>query len=326
MAKHIVKTVLRLLLLLFCVSLVCFILVEVSPIDPVDAYIDSADVVSTEQREEISHYFGLDTPPIERFFTWLSNIVRLDFGTSIIYREPVIDVIADRFVGSLFLMLSAWVFSGIIGVGLGIVMGANSDRNLDKVIKSICLTLSSIPTFLVGIVFLLIFAVFLGWFPIGFSAPIGVLESEITFIDRLKHLILPSLALSFSSFASIALHTREKLIEVLKSDFVLLAKTRGYSKFKIIRKHGLRNILSPIVTIQFSSLSEIFGGSVLAETVFSYPGLGSTIVLAGLRGDTALLLGVALFSAVFVFVGNLTANILYGFINPKIRLKKQKNT
>ncbi len=324
MVKYTLKTIIRLVLLLFCVSLVSFILIEISPIDPINAYINASDVVSVEQKEEIIKYFELDKPPVERFFSWFSNLLTLDLGVSIIYREPVIDIIADRFVGSLFLMITAWIFSGIIGVILGIIMGANNGKTIDRVIKSICLALSSIPTFLLGMVFLFIFSVALGWFPIGFSAPIGVLESEITLLDRLHHLILPAITLSLSSFASVALHAREKLIFVLKSDFVLLAKARGLSMREIVKKHGIRNILSPIVTIQFASLSEIFGGSILAETVFSYPGLGSTIVTAGLRGDVALLLGVTLFSATFVFVGNLTANILYGFIDPKTRLKNSK--
>ncbi len=319
MIKYIFKNLLRLILLLFCVSFVCFTLIELSPIDPINAYISASDVVSEAQREQIEQYFGLDLSPFQRLFNWFSRIIQLDFGTSIIYRQPVITIIGERFVHSLVLMLTSWILSGLLGVTLGILMGSNDSKLIDRIIKSICLTLSAIPTYLLGIVFLLIFSVGLQWFPIGFSTPIGVLESEVTLWHRLHHLMLPTLVLSFSSFANIALHTREKLIDVLKSDYVLLSKTRGYSKKKIIFTHGIRNILIPIVTIQFTSLSEIFGGSILAETVFSYPGLGSTVVNAGLRGDVPLLLGITLFSAIFVFLGNLTANVLYLFIDPKIR-------
>ena len=320
MIKYFAKNLIRLLLLLFFVSVIAFTLIEISPIDPINAYINASDSVSEAQRAEIATYFEMDKPPVEKFFSWFTNLLSLDFGISIIYRQPVINIIADRFSGSMLLMLTAWIFSGVIGVTFGIIMGANKNTKLDKFLNSICLAISSVPTFLLGIVFLILFSVILKWFPIGFSAPIGVLESEITLAHRLHHLILPAITLSFASFANIALHAREKLIEILKSDYILLSKTRCYSKWEIIRRHGLRNMLAPVITIQFASLGEIFGGSVLAETVFSYPGLGSTIVEAGLRGDVALLLGITIFSAIFVFTGNLIANILYKVVDPKVKL------
>ena len=121
------------------------------------------------------------------------------------------------------------------------------------------------------------------------------------------------------SFSNIALHTRQKVIDVMNSEYVLFAKARGESRHTIFKRHCLRNVLIPALTLQFSSFSELFGGSVMAENVFSYPGLGSAVSAAGLQGDVALLLGVTLFSALFVSVGNMTANLLYGVINPRIR-------
>jgi peptide/nickel transport system permease protein len=119
--------------------------------------------------------------------------------------------------------------------------------------------------------------------------------------------------------SNIALHTRQKIIDVLESDYVLFAKARGESTFSIIKRHGLRNIMLPAITLQFASFSELFGGSVLAEQVFSYPGLGNAVTQAGLKGDVPLFLGIALWSALFVFVGNLMANIIYGIVDPQIR-------
>jgi peptide/nickel transport system permease protein len=165
----------------------------------------------------------------------------------------------------------------------------------------------------------MVFAVRLGWFPIGLSVPIGKLAGEVTLGERIRHLILPALTLSITGIANIALHTRQKILDVLKSDYVLFARARGESSWELLKRHGLRNVAIPAVTLQFASFSELFGGSVLAENVFSYPGLGSAASLAGLRGDVPLLLGVALFSVLFVFFGNLTANLLYGILNPQIR-------
>ncbi len=319
---YIGKTLLRLILLLFCVSLFAFCLIEYSPIDPINAYLNSAYAVSPEQKAELAKYFGLDKSAYERFGTWIYNIFQLDFGFSTIYRIPVIEVIKDKALNSLLLMLFAWLLSGAFGLSLGIIMGVNAQNKWGKILKVICLSLCAIPTFLLGIIFLLIFSVWLDLFPIGFSVPIGVLAQDVSILQKIHHLILPALVLALSSFANIALHTREKMISVLQSDYILLAKTRTYSKNKIIIRHGLRNILLPAISLQFAYLNEIFGGSILAETVFSYPGLGSAIVEAGLKSDVALLLGIAIFSALFVFSGNLIANVLYGYIDPKIRLTK----
>ena len=177
----------------------------------------------------------------------------------------------------------------------------------------------SIPTFWIGIVFLMVFSVKLGWFPMGMSVPKGVPTDQVTILQRIHHLILPALTLSFLSFANVALHTREKLVDVLESEYVMFAKARGESKWSILKRHGLRNIMLPAVTMQFGSFSELFGGSVLAENVISYPGLCAAASSAGMGSDVPLLLGITLFSALFVFVGNMLANIIYGVVDPQIR-------
>ena len=310
----------KIISLLLAVSILAFILVDASPIDPVQQYILSLGAaVSPEQQAQIAAYWGADTPPLERYISWLAGVLRGDLGQSALYRRPVADIIGERFLNSLALMLCAWILAGILGFALGCVMGMYKDRLPDKILKKICYILSSVPTFWLGLVLLLVFSVGLGWFPIGFSRPIGLASGEVTIWQRLRHLILPSLTLSFTSFSNIALHTRQKLIGVLNSEYVLFARARGEGKWTILKRHGLRGILLPALTLQFSSFSELFGGSVLAENVFSYPGLGSAVSAAGLNSDVPLLLGITLFSALFVCVGNLIANLLYGIIDPQIR-------
>lgn len=306
--------------LLLAVSVIAFALVCMSPIDPVQQYILSlGTAVSPEQRAEIEAYWGVNEPPVERYFNWLGELLRGDMGQSALYRRPVKDIIAERFVNSLALMMCAWLLSGVIGFGLGCLMGMYQDRWPDRLLKKICYLLSSVPTFWLGLVFLLVFAVWLKWFPIGFSSPIGVLSEDVTLAQRLYHLALPAFTLSLMSFANIALHTRQKLIDVLNSEYVLFARARGEGRWMILRRHGLRNILLPAITLQFASFAELFGGSVMAENVFSYPGLGSAVAAAGLNSDVPLLLGVTLFSALFVCVGNMIANLLYGVVDPQIR-------
>ena len=310
----------RIVTLLLAVSVIAFVLVCASPVDPVQQYIlGLGTAVSPEQRAEIEAYWGVNESPVERYFTWLGEILQGNLGQSLLYRRPVAEIIGERFVSSLALMLCAWVFSGLIGFTLGCLMGMYQDRWPDRLLKKLCYLLSSVPTFWLGLVFLLVFAVVLGWFPIGFSSPIGVRSEDVTLWQRLHHLMLPAFTLSLMSFANIALHTRQKLIDVMNSEYVLFARARGEGKWTILRRHGLRNILLPAVTLQFASFAELFGGSVLAENVFSYPGLGSAVAAAGLNSDVPLLLGVTLFSALFVCVGNLIANLLYGLVDPQIR-------
>jgi len=321
--KRLLKTtgryMIRLVTLLIAVSIISFILVSMSPVDPVRQYVGAVPNVSIEQREKIAEYWGLDKPPVERFGIWAKSLLHGDFGTSLLYRRPVLDIVGEKFAASLALMITAWLLSGIIGFSIGCIMGAFNGKWPDRILKKICLTMCAIPTFWIGIVLLMVFSAKLGWFPMGMSVPKGVPSDQVTIWQRLHHLVLPALTLSFLSFANIALHTREKLVDVLESDYVLFAKAKGESRFCILKRHGLRNIMLPAVTMQFGSFSELFGGSVLAETVFSYPGLGAAASAAGMGSDVPLLLGITLFSAVFVFTGNLLANIIYGVVDPQIR-------
>ena len=163
------------------------------------------------------------------------------------------------------------------------------------------------PAFWLALLLLMVFSVWLGWLPVGLSVPIGVEAGSITLADRLYHAILPALTLSITGVANIALHTREKMIDVMESEYVLFARARGESRRSIVLRHGLRNVALPAITLQFASISEIIGGSVLVEEVFSYPGLGQVAVDAGLGSDLPLLLGITVVTAAIVFAGNLIA-------------------
>ena len=321
MPRFIARNIVKFVLFLLAVSLVAFTLVSVSPIDPVQANVGQAALVnmSEAKRAQLAEYWGANTPLWERYANWLTAFVQGDLGMSLRYNAPVADVIAARALNSLALMATAWAASGVLGFALGILAGANRGRLVDRIVKGYCFLLASVPTFWLGLVFLVVFSVQLGWFPFGFSVPIGVSAADVTLADALHHLALPALTLSVVGVANIALHTREKTIDVLESDYVRFARARGLSTWGVLRHHGLRNLALPAITLQFASISEIFGGSVLVEQVFSYPGLGQAAVTAGLGGDVALLAGIAVFSAAFVFAGNFIANVLYGVVDPRMR-------
>lgn len=305
------------------VSVVVFVLVDLSPIDPVQANVGQAAYMnmSEERRAALAQYWGAGTPWWEGFVSWGSSVLQGDWGTSLRFNAPVLDVIATRAANSLALMAIAWTVSGVLGFALGVVAAMRRGGRLDRLIKGYCYVLASVPTFWLGLVFLVVFAVYLKWFPIGFSVPIGMSAADVTLADAAHHIVLPALTLSVLGVANIALHTREKAVDALESDYMRFARARGLSERQAMVRHGLRNLALPAITLQFASLSEIFGGSVLVEQVFSYPGLGQAAVTAGLGADVELLAGIAVFSAMIVFGGNLIANVLYGIVDPRLRVR-----
>ena len=300
------------------IILLSFILIDLSPINPVKTYISNV-IISADQIAKLEAYWGVNEPITSKMVNWLGNVVKGDLGTSLIFRIPVIDVIKERFTASLVLMITSWLFSGVLGFLLGVIAGFKKDTIIDKAIKVYCYILQSAPAFWIALVMLMVFSIYLGWFPSGLGVPIGSLSENVTFWEWLNRLILPMVTLSIVGVASITLYTRDKLIEVMNSDYFLFAKARGERGWNLITRHGIRNILLPAITLQFLGFSELFGGAVLVEQIFTYPGIGQAAVSAGLRSDVPLLLGIVIFSAIFVYCGNLIADILYNFVDPRIK-------
>lgn len=260
----------------------------------------------------------MNTPPVRRYLNWGKAFLSGDMGTSLLYRQPVNRVIGVKLANSLFLRVIAWLISvswdcfwGCLPVSSG-EPGSTGYRGYSLLISvRLCSGWQ--------LLLLLVFAVWLKVLPIGLSVPIGVEASGVTFFDRVRHAVLPAITLSITGVAGITLHTREKMIDVMESDYMLFARARGESTWTMVKRHGLRNILLPAMTLQFASVSEIIGGSVLVEQVFSYPGLGQAAVTAGTGSDVPLLMGITLVTAGIVFLGNFIADVLYGVIDPRMR-------
>ena len=320
------KQALRMVILLAAVTAAVFFLLSVSPIDPLTTNVGQTALgsMSPEQVEKLREYWGVDVPPLTRFLSWAKDFLRGDMGVSLLYRRPVAEVIGERFFSSVWLMGSAWILSGVLGFLLGILAGRKRGGAADRLVTGYCLITASTPAFWVAMVLLMVFAVWLRWLPNGFAVPIGVAAADVTLGERIRHMILPALTLSLTGISNIAMHTREKLAEVMESDYVLYARARGESELSILLRHGLRNVALPALTLQFAAISEIFGGSVLVEQVFSYPGLGQAAVTAGLGSDVPLLMGITVITAALVFGGNTIANILYGLIDPRMRRRRGK--
>lgn len=314
------RVLVRLTVLLLAVSLVTFALVSASPIDPVQANVGQTAylTMSPERRAALAERWGAGEGVLERWAAWLVDALHGDLGYSLRFNAPVVDVVAERLAGSALLLATAWLLSGALGLALGVLAGARRGSRLDRIVCGWCYLLSATPTFWLAMLSLMVFSVWLGWFPVGFASAIGG-TGAVSFAERLHHAALPALVLSLTGVANVALHTREKTLEVMEADYVRFARSRGESERSIVVRHGLRNLVLPALTLQCAQVSEIIGGSVLVEQVFSYPGLGQAAVTAGLGGDAPLLVGIALATALLVFAGNLAANLLYGVVDPRLR-------
>jgi peptide/nickel transport system permease protein len=321
LGRFLARRAIRLALLLVAVTTISFALMQASPIDPIDAYIGAdAALVGPEQRARIAERWGLDDPPLERFGAWAGQLLRGNLGHSSVFGQPVADVIRDRFVTSLPLMATAWLLSGTVGFAAGLLAGARRGSWWDRVVTWSAYTLASTPTFWFGLLLLTVFAVQLGVAPVCCAVPIGALADEVTLLDRLHHLVLPALTLSIVGIPPIALHTRQATVTAMASDYVAFARAQGERDRGILVHRVVRNAAAPALLLQFASLAELFGGAVLAEQVFAYPGLGEATVTAATRQDVPLLLGIVLFATVFVFVGNLLGDVLHARLDRRARL------
>ena len=215
LAKFLGLKVVRLIILLIVIAAISFIMIQMSPIDPVRAYLGQR-IVSQEQLAIMGEYWGTNLSLGERVVGWLSTLATGSMGFSLIYRVPVTEVIVQKFTASLTLMATSWVISGIFGFGLGVLAGAKEGTWIDKAIKTYSYILQSSPTFWIVLVLLILFSVYLGWFPIGLSLPIGQLSDTVTFWQWLYRLILPAVTLSIVGIASLTMFTRDKLIQVKK--------------------------------------------------------------------------------------------------------------
>ena len=314
--KALGKALLRLAGLLCLVSAATFVLLSYSPIDPIKAYIGNDLLhVPPAQYASIAARWGLDQPLWLRYWHWFGQVLRGDLGYSMLYNAPVTEVIGSRFAASFALLAGAWLLSGGAGILLGLCAGRYLNRWPDRLICRLSYLLASLPTFWVGLLLLALFAVHWPLLPVCCAWTPGLGADQVDWAERLRHLILPITTLALLGMGNIALHTRGRVAEVLASDFIRYARAQGDGGWPMLRFHVLRHALTPALCLQFASLGELIGGSLLAEKVFAYPGLGQATVDAGLRGDIPLLMGIVLFCTLLVFLGNGIARLLVARMN-----------
>ena len=262
--------------------------------------------------ERIRSEMGLDQPFYIRFFTYVKKVAQGDLGTSVLTGRPVLKSICEKLPYTLKLACIAMIISIILGILMGIISAVTRGKLLDRFCTILSVTGISIPVFLSGLVFLYIFAIKLRWFPASASSPIMLKNPMMAFI-------LPAFTLGIRSAAFLARIVRSSMIEVLNQDFIRTARAKGLSPWRILFRHGLFNALVPVITVIGLDLSSYLNGSVIVETIFDLPGIGRFAMDAILQRDYPIIQGVVMVGALIFIVVNLIMDLIYAWINPKIR-------
>lgn len=329
-----VERLLQLVPVLLGISVIVFAMMTLTPGDPVEIMLGDA-LATPEQRQQMRHEMGLDRPLPERFVLFLGDAARGEFGMSFTHRRPVADVILERVPATIELTLASMLVAIGVGVPLGVLAAVRRDTWLDRAATAGALLGVSLPGFWFGILLILLFAVNLGLFPvsgrIGFSGEVpsatgfllvdtllaGRLDS---FLDALRHLLLPAVTLGLAMAALLMRVTRGSMLEALRQDYVTFAEAKGLSRRRVVFGHALKNALIPTVTVAAIETGTLLGGNMIVETVFGWPGLGRLVVDAIFRRDYPIVQAAVLLYAVTYVLLNLVADLLYTVLNPRVRL------
>lgn len=333
-ASRLIERLLQLLPVLLGVSLIVFLMIQLTPGDPVQVML--ADQRATPAQEAaLRHDLGLDRPLVERYLVFLGNALRLDFGVSFFHRRPVWDVIAERLPATIELTLVALLLAIAIAIPLGVAAAVKRDTWLDRALSAVSLFGVSLPGFWFGILLILLFAVQLGWLPvggrIGFSYEVpratGFLLVDTllagdprAFGQALRHMLLPAITLGLPAAALLARVVRSAMAEVLMADYILFAEAKGLSRARVLGRHALKNALIPAVSVIAIETGSLLGGNMIVESVFGWPGLGRLVVESIFARNYPLVQAAVLLYATIYVLLNFSADLLYTALNPKVRL------
>jgi peptide/nickel transport system permease protein len=319
MLRHIVRRLLHLIPMLFGITLISFIIIQLSPGDFL-AEIRLNPIVSQQTVDQMRRNFGLDQPLHVQYLRWLWNAVRLDFGYSFAFQVPVIWLIGSRLMNSVLLNVAAFIVAWAIAVPLGIYTARRQYSLADNAASFTGYVGISTPTFFSGL-FLLYLAFKTHWFPIGGMTSIDydVLPWTGKVLDVAHHMILPVLVVGVFGFAGLMRQMRASLLEVLRQDYVRTARAKGLAERAVINKHAVRNALNPLITIFGFSLGSLLSGSAILENIMGWPGIGKLIVEATIQKDLYVVMASLVIGSVTLIVGNLIADILLAASDPRIR-------
>ncbi|MCB9947629.1 MAG: ABC transporter permease subunit [Rhodospirillaceae bacterium] len=318
------------------VTMLTFALIRLVPGDPIEILVGERGI-DPARHEMLRAQLGLDRPILEQYWIYISDVLTGDLGNSIVTRKPVLEEFLTLFPATIELAFCAMVFAIVIGLPAGIFAAVKRGSTYDHAIMGASLTGYSMPIFWWAILLILLFSVTLGWTPVsgriaviywiepvtGFMLVDTLLSDESgAFRSALSHLILPAIVLGTIPLAVIARMTRSAMLEVLNEDYIRTARAKGLSPLRVVGIHGLRNALIPVITVIGLQVGVLLTGAILTETIFSWPGVGKWILESIRRRDYPTLQGGILLIATTVILVNLTVDLLYGVINPRIRHRR----
>ncbi|WP_246725683.1 ABC transporter permease [Rhizobium lusitanum] len=306
--------------ILLAVIVLTFVLVRLAPGDP--ALLLAGDQGGSDPAfvAEIRQHLGLDGPIDVQLWHYLQAIVRLDFGTSYRDQRPVIDIVLERLPATLLLTVSAFVFSIVAGVGLGALAARRPGSAIDGIVTTISVAFFAMPMFWIGLVFIIVFAVKLGWLPsYGMQTPSAAAKGGwAAFGNLAAHMVLPVLTLGLYYMSIHARVSRAALLQISDMDFIRTARAKGLPAWLVWRDHLLRNALLPTITVAALQAGQLIGGSILVETVFAWPGIGRLAFDSLASRDYNVLIAVFILSSFGVLIANLVADMAYRMIDPRI--------
>jgi len=306
-------------MVLLAVSFICFLLFRFTG-DPV--LMLAGKYATQQEREHVRVVYGLDKPFYVQYAKFLGNALEGDFGKSYISQVDALDTILERFPATFELALTAILISLTAGVSLGVIVSIKPNGLVSRLIMAGSLGGISIPTFLMGILWVMLFAVYLEWLPPfgrGDTVQIGAWRSSFFTMDGLKHIIMPALTLSGYQLAVILRLTRAGMREVLSEEYIKTAWSKGLSPFKVIVKHALRNVLIPVVTIAGLSFGELIAFSIVTESIFQWPGMGNLLLVSIFETDQPVIVTYIMLAAFIILFINILVDLLYAWLNPKIQ-------
>ena len=326
MKVYFLKRFLELIPVFFAISIIIFVIMNSMPGDPLlqmRMQNPRAMANDPQRMKELREYYRLDDPLPVKYFSWLKSVMIGDLGYSSMYKTPVIDLIFSRLPNTLILTITAWLIGLVVALPIGILSAVKKYSVFDYSTTVFAFVGISLPGFWFALIAIIIFSVGLGWFPVSGMSTYGVTGTWNVFVDRLRHLVLPAFVLGLVQVASWVRYIRTSLLEVLDQDYVRTAYAKGVPDRKVIIKHALKNAMIPIITIIALDIPYFFGGALIIETVFSWPGMGRLMYNAVISSDYNLAISCLMFLAIVTLISNLVADLLYVLVDPRIRMSRK---
>ncbi len=326
MVNYILRRLLGLIPVLFGITIITFFVIHLAPGKPTRLQAELSPKITLEAREKLERLYGLDKPIRIQYWEWIKKLVRFDLGKSFTDERPVFEKILERIPITITINILSLLLIFLIAVPIGIMSAVKENSSFDKSSTIFVFIGFATPTFWLALLMMSLFGVSLGWLPISGIKSLEYEEYNLfeKLIDLSRHLILPVFVSAFGGLAGISRYMRTSMLEVLHKDFIRTARAKGLSERSVIYKHALKNALLPIVTIIGLSIPGLIGGSVIFESIFAIPGMGKLFFDSVMARDYPVIMGILIIGAILTLLGNLIADIMYAYVDPRIRVGEKR--